>query len=368
MEVSPPTFDLSRKDPAVRLVARSWRTLTGGSGLPDPARRTLVACSGGADSSALALALAAAAGSHAPATVLIAHVIHDLRPPQQAHADRDVALSLARLLGLPFVQASIQVRSGPGNAEARARRERYKALAALARDHACPFVATAHHADDALETLLMRLMRGSGVKGLAGIREHVCLSNGIILIRPMLGLTRQSAEALCRRSAWRWATDATNSDTRLLRARVRAEVLPVLCQIWPKAAARAVTTSKVVAGAVRVIDREARRLLAQSHQGPAGDVTWVRADLRAVDPVVLGETLRHLARQVGPSARSDRLSHAVLARVIDAVNDRATSPRAFPLGALNVRVAAREVTVSGCADASASLEPGSRRALHDHGA
>src|SRR5262249_13089156 len=158
-----PSISLPRRtDPTVRAITRSWRSLTGGTSRGhDRARRTLIACSGGGDSCGLALALAAAISNPADLLV-IAHLVHDMRPESEPLAHRDAPRDLASALGLPFVERSIRVKTAGGNAEAVARRLRYQALAQLASEHGCPFIATAHHAQDQLETMLMALIRGSG--------------------------------------------------------------------------------------------------------------------------------------------------------------------------------------------------------------
>src|SRR4051794_36385139 len=110
---------LSRRDPVIAAIVRAWRRQTtphrerrAGAGQP-----TLIACSGGADSCALVLALATATDR-----LIVAHVVHDLRPAAEALRDRDVAKHLAEHLGLEFVQAHVRVRAegGGGNAEAAA--------------------------------------------------------------------------------------------------------------------------------------------------------------------------------------------------------------------------------------------------------
>src|SRR5262245_14043976 len=128
-----------RRDPAIRRIIRAWRELTGGKDVRDAKRRTLIACSGGADSRALALALAAASNN-----LIVGHVVHDVRPESESLTDRDAARDVAHFTGLDFRDRSIQVRSLAGNTEANARRLRYAALLDLAREHACIAVATAH--------------------------------------------------------------------------------------------------------------------------------------------------------------------------------------------------------------------------------
>ncbi|MBL8745089.1 MAG: tRNA lysidine(34) synthetase TilS, partial [Phycisphaerae bacterium] len=199
---------LRRDDRFARRVALQWRRLIGSGG-----SRTLIACSGGADSTALLLALALASRE-----LVVGHVLHDLRARADAEADRDFVRVLADRLGLPFVEAEVRVAACPGNAESNARRERYRSLARLASAHNCLFVATAHHADDQFETMLMALTRGCGPGGLRGIAPSRVLPESetdrvVTLIRPMLHVTRAEARAACASAGIAWREDRTNTDT-----------------------------------------------------------------------------------------------------------------------------------------------------------
>jgi tRNA(Ile)-lysidine synthase TilS/MesJ len=89
------------KDPSARRIVARWRELTGGSRVRDDRRRTLVACSGGADSSALLIALSSLA---APGSIAAAHILHDMRSPDEARLDRDAAASLAERFGVRLIE------------------------------------------------------------------------------------------------------------------------------------------------------------------------------------------------------------------------------------------------------------------------
>lgn len=304
---------------APRAILRAWRELTGGRAVRDAARPTLAACSGGADSSALAIALAR------PGTVL-GHVLHDLRPPAEARADRDAVAALARRLGLPFVEASVRVRGRKGNAEANARRARYQALARMARDTGCRFVATGHHAGDAAETILMRLLRGTGPRGLAGVLTTRPLPGDVTLVRPMLGVTRADAQTLCAAAGWAWREDATNTDQTRLRAAIRRRVMPALEEISPGSTRRMAAAAASIAAAGSLVRDQAGQVLRA--EGNAPRTQWRRADLRALPPVVLAEAVRMMGgrgsgrQQVmqatraiagdGPEPREFRVGHAIL--------------------------------------------------------
>lgn len=310
-------------------ILRSWRALTGGNTVRDRDRPTIVACSGGADSTALALALASAGGLAA-----LAHIVHDLRPKAQTHADRDAVRDLAQRLGVPFLEASVRARRAAGNTEAAARRLRYAALARLARQAGLSLVATAHHADDQLETVLMRLIRGAGPRGLSGVQPARPIAPGVRLIRPCLSVTREDLEALCRSCGEPWRTDPTNADTSMTRAALRAEVLPVLRRLASGAATNAARSATRCADAAGFMTRSAVRLRRRATTERRGGIERLdRAMLRRVPPAVIAELFRVLAKD---RPGRDRMPASSLAAVSSAVRDRVGGDRAFTIGPLRI--------------------------------
>lgn len=278
----------------------------------------------------------------APAEVLVvAHVVHDLRPAEEAHADRDAAAALAADLGLPFVEAGIRARGLGGNLEASARRERYAALTRLAREHGCGYVATAHHADDQLESVLMSLIRGAGPAGLAGTAETRRLG-GIRVIRPLLDLTREDCRRLCGSAGWAWREDRTNEDTTRLRAALRARVLPELERLRPGASRRASRAAGLMREASRLVDRRARALLA----GPDGPrSTWTREELRAEPAIVVGALLRAGAGAARQGAGMDRIGARMLMQVVRFIRGRGTDPKRFAWPGIEWLVDAHRVSL-----------------------
>ncbi len=170
---------------------------------PPPSTPVTCAVSGGADSLALLL-LAHAAGC----TPTAVHVDHGLRPGSAAEAD--VVARLAHDLGVAFRSERVTVTAGP-NLEARARSARYRVLP--------PDVLTGHTADDQAETVLLNLLRGAGLDGLAGMAPDG---------HPILGLRRGETRALVAAHGVVPVDDPTNSDPAFRRNRVRGEVLPLL--------------------------------------------------------------------------------------------------------------------------------------------
>jgi tRNA(Ile)-lysidine synthase len=175
-----------------------------------------LAVSGGPDSMALLLLAAAAR----PGEVEAATVDHGLRPESAAEAVMVGEVCLE--LNVPHAVLRVEVPS-TGNLQAAARAARYAALADWMVQRKLGAIATAHHLDDQVETLLMRLNRGSGVSGLAGVRASGGLpaEDGGSLIRPLLGWRRVELQAVCDAAGIRTAEDPSNLDARFDRVRLR---------------------------------------------------------------------------------------------------------------------------------------------------
>jgi len=182
---------------------------------PLPAGRLLLACSGGPDS----LGLAAALREHEP---LLAYVDHRLRGPRASRAERTRIRSAAAALGLPVVRARVRVGAG---GEAAARAARFRVLRELARKHGCAAIATAHTADDRAETILINLLRGTGLRGLAALRPAAVV-DGWLRVRPALDERRPDLRRAA--AALLPVADRTNRSTSGGRARVRHVLLPAL--------------------------------------------------------------------------------------------------------------------------------------------
>jgi len=164
--------------------------------------------------------------------LVVAHARHDLReghPGDPAASDAAFVRQLADILSLPYEEAFLEVRQaaeGGEGLEAAARRLRYGFLQETAEAYGARLVVTAHSADDQVETVLHRLLRGTGLAGLAGIAPVRSLVEGIVVVRPMLTLTAQAARDYLRALEQPWQEDATNADTRYARNLIRQELLP----------------------------------------------------------------------------------------------------------------------------------------------
>ncbi len=292
---------------------------------PAPARgdRIVVAVSGGADSVALLHLLAALAPGRGW-DLLVATLDHGLRGAAGA-ADRAFVEELARELGLPCRSDRRDARPVRGESpEQAARRVRLGFLAEVARETGARCVALGHTMDDQAETLLDRLGRGTGTRGLAGMRRWVPP-----LWRPLLGVRRAALRALLEREKLPFREDETNLDPAFRRNRVRNELLPVLERVLGPGAVPALARAARLAAddedllealaaerepgivlvreeGIAVLDRKAlgalppalgRRILRRCLEGdPAGPVRPAASHL---------EALLRLARADGPGTRLD---------------------------------------------------------------
>lgn len=170
--------------------------------------------SGGPDSLALLLLAHAAL----PGQVAAVTVDHGLRAESEAEAA--MVAEACAALGVPH--ATLKVTLEPGNVQAEARAARYAALAGWIAEQGLAALATAHHADDQAETLLLRLNRGSGVAGLAGVRARGLVpGTRLPLLRPLLGWRRAELAGLVAGAGLAAVQDPSNSDDRFDRARLR---------------------------------------------------------------------------------------------------------------------------------------------------
>jgi len=234
-------------------------------------RAVLAAVSGGPDSMAM-LHMLKSLGDELGFPVIAAHVNHKLRGAE-ADAEAELVRRTAESWGVPCVVGEIDMpaylaRTGE-NAQAAARRLRYEFLRRAALERGAEAIATAHHADDQAETVLMRLMRGTGPGGLAGIAEQR-KEESLELIRPLLRISKKEILQYCERNGVPYATDSSNLESRYFRNAVRLELLPLLERYNPAVRSSLARLAEIAAAEDDYLQRAAREAFAELVR-PEGD-------------------------------------------------------------------------------------------------
>ena len=275
------------------------------NGISLESRAVLAAFSGGADSTAMLLLLQRLSGSLG-FRLAACHVDHGIRG---AEAARDAAFcaEFCARQQIPFVlkrgDAPALNREKHTGMEDAARMLRYRLLAEAAAELGIDDIATAHTAEDHLETLLLHLTRGSGLAGLGGIPAR----NGAIL-RPILPLTRADTEAIVFACGEQFVTDSTNVSDLYARNRLRHQVVPVLRSLNPAVAQTALENSRVISAENAYLDRLAAELLEKTCENGAIDAE----KLLAADAVLQMRAVRLWAKLAGVSLSLER-TQAVMA-------------------------------------------------------
>jgi tRNA(Ile)-lysidine synthase len=268
-----------------------------------PGATLVIACSGGPDSLALLAGLAELA-RRLRLRLVVAHLDHGVRAGSPADA-RAVARRAAAL-GLPCVSGRRP--RGLGRArqdEAGLRRLRRAFLRRVAREHGADAIALGHTAEDQAETLLLRLTRGTGLRGLAGMRPR----RGP-WVRPLLGVTRAQVAEFLRDRRLRARRDPTNADLRRSRNLVRHRVLPVLARLNPRAGEALAGAAARLGAVAELLERQARRALAGASAGAApGGIRLVRARLLRYHPAILELVIKQAWESVAPRTRGLTRKH-----------------------------------------------------------
>ncbi|MCU0760787.1 MAG: tRNA lysidine(34) synthetase TilS [Steroidobacteraceae bacterium] len=281
----------------------------------------VVAFSGGVDSLALLAALhewQLRQPVHARQALRAVHVDHGLNPRSGDWARH--CRRVCRALGVPLrVRRARLVPPRGASLEAVAREARYRLLGEGLR--AGEVLLTAHHLDDQLETLLLQLMRGAGVAGLAAMPARLRLGRGWLL-RPLLEVGRAELEAWVSGRDLAWVDDDSNADPRFDRNYLRRTVVPALKARWSAAAQVAARSAAHLADARHVLEEVAASDLAAASRGPALDV----AALRALSPPRRRHAVRAWIQGHGLPAPDTRHLARVLGELCDARVDAQAGP------------------------------------------
>jgi tRNA(Ile)-lysidine synthase len=262
-----------------------------------------IAVSGGPDSLALLLLAAAAR----PDEVEAATVDHGFRA--EGRAEAETVGEVCRELGVPHAILTVDWAEKPETAiQEQARAARYRLLGQWLADRDLKALATAHHADDQAETLVMRLNRGSGARGLAGMRPIARVpSSTLPLLRPLLGWRRAELEAICASASLTPAEDPSNEDERFERVRVRQALSD---NGWIDVAAAGRSAANL-ASADEALDWAARREWDQNVHQANGQITYTSS------PDAPLEILRRVAERALAALASEGTRKALRGRELD---------------------------------------------------
>jgi tRNA(Ile)-lysidine synthase len=315
-------------------------------------QRVAAAVSGGADSVALALWLHDFATRPAPAFTFVGliHVNHALRGAE-SEADEVFCRDLARRLALPIDVVAAPIAVTGRSPESAARDARYVAFDAAAARLGATVVCTAHTADDQAETVLLRLLRGAGLRGLSGIR-----SANRQIVRPLLECRRNHLRAALVQVGERWREDASNSDVSIPRNLIRRELLPVIervaTQIAPGGIEAVARFAAYAAEDEQFLEEAAISVAARLvSSGPGDGVTLVRDQLAAAPAPLARRVVRLAAATIAP----DRAWSAVHIEAVLRLARRAQGGGSLDLPGVRVERVSNEVRLIS---AAGTIRPG----------
>lgn len=337
-------FDLAMQD--------ICRTVADGSGKI----RLALAYSGGLDSAVLLHLLHTYANQH-QVSLMVFHVHHGLSPNandwvehcQQQCAQRDLPFEVA------YVQLGVTAQDG---VEATARKKRYAALGALCTQHHIDVLLTAHHQDDQAETMLLQLLRGSGLAGLCGMQtcHHAAelLNNAEVwLARPLLDCLRTDLDQLCAAAQIAYIDDESNADARYARNALRLKVMPLLAEYFPGYQTRFARTAQHVQGSLSLIEH----LAEQDYTNSLVDAKTATLDavrLAELSDTRIDNVLRYWiaasGRQMPSTARLAEMRRQLLTARPDA-------QVCVKHGDMEVHRYRQQLNIASCVDAELAMQP-----------
>ncbi|MEZ6139760.1 MAG: tRNA lysidine(34) synthetase TilS [Zavarzinella sp.] len=263
---------------------------------PTVGRPGIVAVSGGADSVALARLLAEI---FTPGCLLIAHLNHQLRGPESLADAEWVNCLLPQITHITETLPSDSfTNTGSDGIEATARKLRYDFLARIAHQHQACWVATGHTKTDQAETVLHRIIRGTGVRGLGAIPTVRLLEGTVPLLRPLLMVARSELEDYLREIGQSWREDSTNAASDYTRNRIRHELIPLLKTFNPSVENQLTQLAMQAQELSEGIEEWCEQLLSKIELPPAGRVRILsRGEFLSHPRWLQKEVLRYLCRR-----------------------------------------------------------------------
>jgi len=277
----------------------------------DPGDLCIVAVSGGPDSVCL-LDILHELSEELQIGLVVAHFDHGLRETED-EAETEFVRELASSMGLPFEteKASPLLEGPPSSLEERARNARYAFLEKVRDRRRAQKIALGHHLDDQAETVLMRLLRGSGPSGLAGIPP--CRGNTII--RPLIDMKRGEIVSYLKARNLSYVTDSSNLQTNYLRNKIRLELLPLLHEYQPRLTEHLGQLAHILRGENKYLELQAEDwVVRHTEERGQGDFLIPVGTFTDLPPPIRNRVVRHLLKKVGKNLR--RIDHGHIESVV----------------------------------------------------
>lgn len=304
----------------------------------------LVGLSGGGDSMAL-FSLLHDASERYPLRLAAARISHGIRTNEEEKRESVLCRQRAESWGIPYLEKHIapgrittEAAEGGRGMEQIARTLRRETLETIRNDHHRDYIALGHTADDQVETVLMRLFRGSGPEGLAGIpRRH-----GRV-IRPLLGFARTELRDYLSHSGITWVEDSSNTDLRFLRNRVRAELIPLMEEIFPGWPSSIKTLADRSDSAREALEMAEKTVLPREEEGTR--TRWRLGDWETAPFYIKARSLWSAYDRADPEATPDsRFPWSDVVELIGALEERKSrEKRRFRVSVVDNRVVAEPV-------------------------
>ncbi|MEM0934016.1 MAG: tRNA lysidine(34) synthetase TilS, partial [Bacteroidota bacterium] len=241
-------------------------------------KKLVVACSGGMDSTVLAHLCA-----KSKVDMVLAHCNFKLRG-KESDADAIFVQQLAEMLQVECFTITFntleEAKKQRGSVQMIARKLRYNWFEGILKEHKHDFILTAHHADDALETMLINLSRGTGIDGLVGIPEI----NGKV-VRPLLPFSRQQIKNYAQHEKLSWREDSSNSDTKYIRNKIRKEIVPKMKELHPTFLENTLRTQQNLFNSKLLLAQSIREKKEQIFHDTGKYIQIGISDLRKLEPL-----------------------------------------------------------------------------------
>jgi tRNA(Ile)-lysidine synthase len=301
--------------------------------LINPGESLVVGLSGGADSIALLDLLSRLPGYHLQ--LIAVHLNHCLRGVE-SDADEEFCRDVANRRRIIFESRRVDVKTLAAesrlNLEDAARRARIEYFDEISKKYRAAAVALAHHADDQAETVLMRLLRGSGMTGLSGMAYR----NSRGYIRPLLDVARSDIERYLQSNGVSWREDASNSDPIYLRNRIRHQLLPLLEEYNPSIRTSLASTANLLSGDEALLHMLTEQAFTASCRVEERAVVCSLVSLRDYEPPLQRRIIRHGFKKL--TGTLERIQQCHVDAVCECIySDRSNSRLALPHGVSAIR-------------------------------